>query len=681
MGDYTSVDLSNAIQYANNRLKLRQINFLYQQTPQIISWFNIKIEQADPIYDYYYPDSFKDRAIKVSVSLTKDACENIGCNTSKINGACAFNEEAQLYRIGDSSTFTTVCQPACYNLKQLATYDENGDPKVQSLRTEWVEKDQLCALVPNTASFMECPLYRSKEHYQKRLNDLALGFNYGPQEDNGISLTGQTYSFNEYYCSVYNKTWDPTNKTCNTTWYDRLLSSIVGENIINIIKAGVSLIENGTVLPTPSFPDAPPPVDPKYVLNNWRRNINTEFILPSKDIKMSDIYEMFQTREMIINDPEGEFNTLNDNYKRKVRYHANKLIKMPYLQRRERDKGLNVAPSVTNQSEKSREKRDIDIKKLEAKMQKILTQIGDKLVVILQSMTTLEFWEDVAINVAFDIITASLRTALMSISNNIIPLLLRTVVSSTELLLSRVLISALTATLINTTINVVVKLISQTIIALCRILAQAVSIIGIILIVISLFDIALAFWDPLGFNNMFNTQILRETNLSGELSMRRQLLLAKPTMNYDIAINLMLEREDSLRLNVECFTDMYEYLASLTVNSEGTRIEKGTNIDVNVIDVEALSTNILARRNVYTPEQFNEFENTHQQRMSYFKSSKIYLGILFGLASTCVILEVYFAAIILFIIIIALIFTVYLNGVVNVGRYIEKSKINLNLKN
>ncbi|OWR50950.1 p74 protein [Danaus plexippus plexippus] len=277
MAYYTQVDLQNASMYAKQRLLLHYIKFINEKYPHIGSEVAYTVKQADPEKDYYFPETFRSSAIVVDVNITKDLCEKISCNSATNKGACKFGDQASLYRIGDMEKFKVQCQPACYNLKNQLVFDDDGKEVVQSHRFEW-NKNNKCEFVNSAVTWMEKPFYRSMEIYEKRVNDLELGFNYDEDLD--------MYFYNKYYCNVYFDTYDPATKNCKTAWYDFIANVVVGENIMKLLKAGISYIENGNTI-IPSRLPSPPKIDDKWKLENWRKDINSKFVIPNTEIKFN----------------------------------------------------------------------------------------------------------------------------------------------------------------------------------------------------------------------------------------------------------------------------------------------------------------------------------------------------------------------------------------------------------
>lgn len=279
MTNYTQVDMDNASLYANQRLKLHYIKLINEKYPHIGGDLIYTIKQADSDKDYYYPNSFKSNAIMVDVNITKELCEKISCNSATNKGACKVDEEASLYRVGDTDTFKIQCEPACFNLKNQTVFDDDGNESVQSYKFKWNNNDK-CEFVNSAVTWMELPIYRSLEIYEKRLNDLEIGFNY----DDDLDL----YFYNKYYCNVYFDDFDSGKKNCKTKWYDTIANVVVGENIMKLAKAGISYLKNGNTIIPSGLPN-PPAIDTKWKLENWKKSINEKFIVPNTEITLDGV--------------------------------------------------------------------------------------------------------------------------------------------------------------------------------------------------------------------------------------------------------------------------------------------------------------------------------------------------------------------------------------------------------
>lgn len=700
---FTSVDMANAMRYANQRAKLRRLLFISKQSLHVASWLKYEIRPANPTTDYYFPESFADKAIMVDITFTEQSCSKINCNVRRPDRACVPSDATGMYRLGQSSKYELNCQPPCYNLAKIATYNDDASMKTQSVRVEWVPNKNVCAMVPETAGYMELPRLRSMERYAKRLNDLALGFNLSDQRDETYGVTGRIYEFNEYYCQVYNKKFDPHTANCTESAGDWLVNSIVGENSMNMLTAAVNVLTNGTTMPTPPNLPPLPEVPANMLLENWRTDYNPDFIIPTVEVTLSDLKmrplnpgatrakrskrsvagtESLSDDSKVdpdknIDNPDMISHDLYENTYLK----ANELKKcMPTLQRRQFDKenASTTAPTnVINPNDPPTQ--DPNETNPDTNSRRPPSEFWEKLGAVinglLKMLVTPDFYKSLGVNLVFDSILYSIKLALTSMSNRFIPMLLESIMSGTEALLGNVLRSAIVATITNTFMEVTMKIISKTLIILTKVLAEVVTIVGIVFIVLQVLDLIFMFWDPLGFQNMFNKDIMTQINFNGELALRRQLGIAEPVMTFDILCFFLITHDDQLKLNLEMFVDIYDYLNSLTVNSEGTRIDKGATIDPRS-QPQDYSTVVLAKRNVYTTKDLEEYEKDQCDRMEFWRTrSKKTLFVLSGAFIFFAVLQIWFMVMVVLICILAVIFLGYLNANVVVNQYLRASSL------
>lgn len=681
---YTSVDMANAMQYANQRAKLRKLLFLSKQSLHTASWLDYEIRPANPTTDYYFPASFADKAVMVDVKFTEQACNKVNCNVRKSNDICKFNDETQTFRVGESRNFDFACQPSCYNLTKVAVYDDDGTMKPQSHRVEWVEKFNACVFVPETATFMEMPRFRSKETYARRLNDLALGFDLARDRDPAYGVSGRVYKFNNYYCDVYHKHYDPKDEKCTETFWETIGNAIIGENIINLTKDGIQLVENGTILPTvtnlPPLPDVPS----SLVLEQWRKDYNQNFIAPKVDVGLAELGKcpIIIQHNARVSDKE-EYNSatatpqeiianMYENTHLKVS-HITKCV--PTLRRREMDKELLLPSQPTRSKRETKQGATSDNEEVPAP-NKIWETTRQLINSLLNMFLDPDFYRDLAINQAWNILFGSLKQSISHMSERFIPMLLKSMVSQTsKLMMSEVMKGAIIGTLTNTVMTFTLKMASQTMLMLAKLLTELVSVVGIILAVVQILDIIPMFWDPLGFRSAFNKEVIEQLNFNGELALRRQLSMREPIMTFEILCFLMLSKEDVLALNLEMFTDIYEYLDSLVVNSEGAQIDKGEALDPKT-QPDNFATVVLAKRSLYTTDEFTRYEQDHVQRMEFWKKHSQNTLLILGAAFVFfAVIQVWFAALLMFIAILVVIFLGYLNATVNVNKYLEPSKL------
>lgn len=280
MAQYTATDLLNADKYVHEELKKVYMKKLYEKYPHLISHMKYKIRPATH-NDYYFVDAFSQRAIVVEIEFTEKFCDKISCNAATNQGPCTPNTPASMFRLGDEDKFDIQCQPACFHLRSddLVTYDPNNEtPAPQMRRTIW--NKGRCVLVPDIATWMECPLYRSTERYEMRVNNLPYGFN---RTYNEYTAAGLNYEYNEAYCMANFDEFDPIEKNCTSTWSQTVQKALIGESLYKMFSAGMYAIENNfSIIPGKNL-SPPPDIDKKWIVENWLSDIDESFKLPEQE--------------------------------------------------------------------------------------------------------------------------------------------------------------------------------------------------------------------------------------------------------------------------------------------------------------------------------------------------------------------------------------------------------------
>uniref|UniRef100_A0AAU8GBM1 Baculoviridae p74 N-terminal domain-containing protein n=1 Tax=Faxonius propinquus nudivirus TaxID=3139431 RepID=A0AAU8GBM1_9VIRU len=664
---YTSQDINNAIMYSNQRILLRTINLMYDQFPHITSHIDYEIIKADSELDYYYPLEFSSKAILVKIKLNKKVCNKLSCNSSMQWSTCLSSTQASYYRIGDQPyNFERHCQPACFHLNKNITYDEvTGQEQVQMMRLDYVEKNG-CIIVPPGIVWNEFPYYRSSEHFEQRVNDLPVGFNRAINDE--FTYSGRNYEYNKSYCDAFFDTWDDEKKTCVTTLLNKFLYAVVGEQIIKIAKAGVQLINSGgksDYPPLPSNLPEIPEIEPEWLLENWTTDIDNNFINPNPDFKFTEENKTIKSN-IILTDFEERIKLL--------KYFKMKQLSISSKLRRKLENSYSIKITENEEINFIRKKNHSLQFKRNVKDSDANINISEIITALFDSLLTSSFWLDIGIGIFSDVAIDQIKLISKKIANELIPKLTATILNSTTKFFTEVLTQSIFTTIASCTSKIIIKSISTVMIKITQLLAEMASVIGWILIVVTIFDILLSFWDPLGFSNKFNAEILTEVMRNSDTSLRMQLQVATPTMNFDILSNLLLSDTDIINTCIASFNDIYSYLDSLTINSEGSRIYKGViynNNNPENIDSE-INQNIVATK-LYTSTDFFNYEKTHAIRLKYFTFGKKIIFWSFVAGSCFLLINLYVIAILCFFICFLAIFSIYINiDMINLGKYIEQ---------
>lgn len=581
---FTNVDVANATLYANERSRLLLINTLHKIYPHLISHSEYEIRRADRVNDYFFPPALDDRAIVTTAKITKKLCEKLNGNFAGPKGECKRNDEPYNYWVGDDGRYETACTPACFNLFKEPTFDEDENELIHMQRLTW--HNNQCVFVAAAAIWSESPVFRSNEFYETRVNDLPLGFNFRP---NSLSVTGYGYQFNETYCKSFFDQWDGTN--CVTPWYRQILNVVVGESIVNLVEAGVTSIKNnGNTIPTPDLPPLPP-VDPKFKVVNWLNDIDETFVLPDPDGNVSDLVNTKKKSNV-----DGFFYRMR-----------NKL------------------------SEMTTEIPNDDVFSDDGVFSEAFANLTAEAVINLIESLFTDPWflyaigVDILVDGLLESVKAAAKRVIQQATPNMVRLLTRI---NTVPMYSRVFAVAFRATMTKMVVTVSLQVSTQFMIALARMAVLASSVIGIILIIVSVFDIMLSFWDPLGFGEKYPPEFLNIMMRESDAAMRRDFQMSEPRLIFDALAFILLTEEQLIELSFTNFVWMFEYFNSLDVNSEGTRIFRGTEILLDTSKVQESMDLSNLRLSIPTHVDFFNFEIDHLNR---WKISKFLHNVALGI--------------------------------------------------
>jgi len=562
---FTQTDILNAMVFATQRSRLQMLEHMNGKNPHLLSHVTYNIRQAHHIQDYYFPVSLQNRAIMSEINITPTLCEKLSCNFAGPRGNCKSGDVAYNYRVGDVSNFRVACEPACFNLLPNPTFNDDNEEYPHMTRLTYNERLDECVFVPTSTIWAEVPLYRSNEIYETRVNDLPVGFNetFDPMTNSGVA-----YTYNETYCKSFFDSWDPHKKICVTPVFQQILNVVIGENIVKLTKAGVTALKNNgnTIPPPPNLPTVPD-IAQKFTLRNWLSDIDESFVVP---------------------DPDADNDNIITN------------TKLPLVSQKNTERVRLLA-----------EKYGGDNNLGEA----VLDGVGAALLALLEGLfTDPMFLAALGIDVISDLLLDGIKKIAKQTIARAGPALAKMMTNfAGTRIYSRVFSVALRSTLTRMLTQVALKLTSQFIIALARMVVLASSVIGILLIIISLFDLLLTFWDPLGFNNKYPPTFLNDLMLYSDSALREQFGTSSPRITFDLLVVIMLTEDELMTINLDAFLWIFEYLNALDVNSEGRRINKGNLMDVpdNIVsDYDEA----VARMYIKTPQEFRDFEEKHTIR-------------------------------------------------------------------
>ena len=737
---FTNTDQINATLYTNQRHTLSLVNKVAEKYKHIGTHLDVTVRAAT-LEDYYFPANFTHRALMVEVKINESLCERLSCNSISMKGPCEMDSEAHYYRLGEENRFDVACQPSCYNLFEEKTYDKDKKPLVQMMRL--IYNKNKCIFVSPAASFMEVPRIRSEEKFKTRVNDLPAGFNrtYTSETQDGLS-----YEMNKTYCDAFFDTWIPEEKKCTAyaNVWDFVTNVVIGESLIKTVKGGfVKMVNNGNSIINPGFPE-PPPIDPKFLLNNWLNDVNDNFIElnPNEDVDV-----------LIIKNNSNNKNNNNSRFKRNVNNTNNdnnwddlkkslddlksqyKLTSynIPNDTRREIENTVDLTQINKNKTYKNnsdfqnevedllyknkrrvkrtvstntRHNENIKISKKQSAFmeQQVKVLIADENKDENKSQTrvkniqhtTIEktpqkknenppqnkedfdpvMWASIKLNhliksafeslftdplfisaIGFDVGFSTFLSIVKSKSSHILKTLTPRLAGLAARLARPIGLNVFNSTIKITVSRVIAQVTIKVAGAIIRNMAKfavlASSIIGWVLLVVSILDITFALWDPLGFNNKYPEGYLKQVmeEMGGKFRQNLEVSSLEFTFNI-LAKQFLLSKDDVIELSIDTFHWTLEYLDTLTVNSEGSLIDKGQLVKFS-INADELETNLnieTVKFDIYTPEDFNEFEQKFMNRVRLTSSLQVIGITIVTLGLVTVALQMYMVALLIILI-------------------------------
>lgn len=185
-------------------------------------------------------------------------------------------------------------------------------------------------------------------------------------------------------------------------------------------------------------------------------------------------------------------------------------------------------------------------------------------------------------------------------------------------------------------LNVIaIKTLTVTAKALTRIAIQASSIVGIVLILLTLADLVLALWDPFGYNNMFPREFpddMSRTFLTAyfesfDNTTSREIIEFMPEFFSE-----MVETDDDATF--ESLFHLLDYVASLEVNSDGQMLNLEEGDEIEDFDESTLVGQALATSSLYTRMEFMQYTFRQNTLLSMNKENNNFNQIIMGLFAT-----------------------------------------------
>lgn len=633
---YTAKDLENASKFARTNYHINIIRKLHEKQPQIASWLSYNIRDATHD-DYYIPGALESVCKVIDIDITKEMCEMMSCTPAKEKQLCKETDEASYYHVGDDK-YDIQCQPACFNATAVPA-TSNGVRVSDMPEMAWNDNAKKCRIVnSNVKAYLEKPFYRSEVEYETRVNDFAIGFSRidDPSDING---PGYTYTNNETYCTYFDKVFNQATKECEQSTGDFIAGAIVGGSLINMMRSAIRVLRTGVAFPEPeTLPTLPDKMEERFTKDGWRKNINTNFILPqpidttpkpynsrtkrsattttttTNDEKLNKLITIRRRAEMFNTNYSGF--TLHHMRKKTPSYvyDENDLIPGTHKSRYIED---DLEPTYTKPSEindfdnlidgcfnetHARLKRNATTKKREeenknqetksektTKKEKAIDVIKKVLTGILQTVTTdPNFYYDLNIAVTFDAGLIAFRKVALKLVASLSSQSGKALIKIVGSVGANVLSNALKDTMARSVATNLTSLAFKAIALTAKLAATAATIVGIILIIVAVMDIVLSIWDPYGYNSMLPANYPKDMFYFGQVSLRQQLGTTAD-VTFELIVLKLLTKDELGQIELNTIIDKVIYLDALVVNSEGTRIDKGEPVNIVWTDEDELN--------------------------------------------------------------------------------------------
>ena len=629
---YTADVLLAAAKFANTNYVIEAVRKINEKAPQVASWLTVEILDATDD-DYYRPEAIIDSCKVIKVDLSQKACDKISCNSMKEKAPCRPGDVATMYRVGGAQ-FDVQCQPACFHLAGQEAYDDEGVRSPDMPMLKWNSKAKKCRLVNSTTiAWQEKPYYRSETHYEKRMNDFPIGFSRA--NTNSDYGSGFSYELNKHYCGFFEKQFRRGN--CEYTVWEILLDSVIGMSLINTVKGAINEFSNGgRPFDDPTGMSPMPALDKTFTLDGWRADINPSFVLPElidttpKSVKRTNLQpHQNLTKHDLRRSKETHPNNEMSNFTRRLNgLPPNPSIKIIKPRKNGGKRKLVHPGKTTNQNSRKRFLSTEDNRSF--KKMKTSKDSGEKeeeeeeprdwtdeMEAIFQGMIDSmindpNFWVGMGFDIGTGLALEGLKKMLKKVIEKLGAKAGEVLMKTGGSLGLKVLGASLKSLTMKAVVSFALKLGAKLVTFLAKMLVSACNVVGWIMMVIMFVDIILMFCDPTGLNNEQNAAVPIMYNDMGEQALRDALQASSLDYEFIYLKNVILTEEEDMVLTMNQLKDVIVYLDSLTVNSAGSRIDKGDEIDLNGSsnDYEGVINASMAKRSNFNSETFAEYNKT-----------------------------------------------------------------------
>jgi hypothetical protein len=630
----TNEDVVFALHYQAERSKLLFGQQLFNTMRHIYSHTICKIQMANADRDYFYEPQFHDKAIKVTWKFNDTGCKMISCNpvfppsqicqpSNNVAGSMSF--------LSGSSTWVTACQPACYNTRLSDNKSSTGgntkmDP--QSPYTLWNGSKCYIESV-QWLQFLTDPLKRVTSDSDKP-DTTGFDIEIYTNEDNDSILTGH---ITEQYCREHYLDFDEHAKECDLTGFSYYLSFLIGDSLIKLTKKATEELEEVITGLENEYKLVLGKARESFWenLTNWQNNIKYNVLPIPIDVKLSDLGITHKTMHMIWT---NEYAHLTDGRNDKLN---GRLIE-PLL--------IYKTPSTSKFKSQFKSASKLKSASINESFQfsKLQDWVKDVLNFVLNvygQLLTPEGLLTIGIQVATEEMLKLAAEQLRKVSTDLISRLIAdNLLRLVQTKMSVRLLGAIVSTsIINNAIEQISLFVGKLALAAAKISAEALSVVGWLLIFGPLLDLIFTFWDPLKINApTFSDDVLKQLG-QGMLKTRQLMYNGKRTLELEpeawwkvfVVGNSQKFANENLLLQMAFLGD---YFSARTLNSDGSSFNWNQdliNTDTDMATIHRSLQQFNVNNMLFKMDDLELYEKDSYKRASWLHSLNQY----FLIAALC----------------------------------------------
>lgn len=577
MATLTTIDLTNASRYATHQHRLNFIPRWRTRFPHILINYEIRPATND---DYYVPPRLANRAIAVRLTFSRRGCESMSCYPFTETGPIDYNTPFGYTQTSD--TTIGYGHPACYHLDRASATRAGAEAEVQAPELRYTESDQCILMDTLTKMYFNTPYLRTDEHLIKGVDDVP-GFNVQPNPD---PLLPEMFrgTFNEAYCRRFGRSL--YNGGCSMQWWESLIGFVLGDTIYTTFKLAANNIfselrDFDYTRPSPELP-LKPSANSEAILQNWLSIRD-----PRVDFEFEKSFSQYQT-----------LLDLNINANTRLVYTAEEgFARLPYTRQSFSD--YRKPQTITDDHQKNG-------------LNKSGTLMSDDELdaLITQFLEDNSFILGLFVSAGFDDVLSIFKYILKRINASVIPAMKRALLATSKRVTVKLLGETYKATIVHQINKLAIKTVSSVAKAMTKVAMKAASVVGVLLILLTIADLVLALWDPFGYSNMFPRQYpedLANSFIAGyfdSFGETRDILEFLPEFFDDLV-------EDDDTAVFDAFLHILDYVSELEVNSNGQMLNFEESAEIEDFDEATLLGNALASSSLYTHLDFKLYTQRH----------------------------------------------------------------------